>query len=164
MALRSAVPRRGARLLWNVLSQCVTALPASGSSTGGRTEPGLSGGSNVESGAHVGVNSKWAQGSNTIGEILHARKASSPCLQLLSHILPNAEVRTNAAASCHKPQFLTTRSYHSRGACLQKLDVIIPPPERKRMQETGDRNVDIFDREVKKKHVSYLSHVRAFTY
>jgi hypothetical protein len=57
---------------------------------------------------------------------------------------------------CNGQTAFITRGYHNGGAQFQKLDVIVPPPEKKRGQETGDRNVDIFDRELKKKHVSLL--------
>lgn len=57
---------------------------------------------------------------------------------------------------CNRQTAFAARGYHNGGARFQKLDVIVPPPEKRRGQETGDRNVDIFDRELKKKHVSLL--------
>lgn len=95
-------------------------------------------------------------------EALHASWLSVACPKLPSQQHNLAQHRTRAGANSSfqlmgashwKMQTPATRMYHGSGSVLQRPDVLVPPPEKKGMQETGDRNVDIFDRDLKTKHV-----------
>lgn len=89
-------------------------------------------------------------------EALHASWLSVSSPKLTSQQHESAYPSFQPIGASHwKMQNIPSRSYHKSRAALQTPDVLVPPPEKKRMQETGDRNVDIFDRDLKTKHVSW---------